>query len=285
MLANGLQSQSGHVARYFLDMHIAALNIHPIKSCRAVAVDQVEVDRYGLVGDRRLMLVRSDGRFVSQREFPALATLTPTLRDGTLFVTGGSGAAIELKIDLAGPLRAVSVWGGNVIQANDQGDAVSGWFTEQLGAAVRLVAFGLQARNPIDADYSSRLGAETAFTDGYPIMAVNQASLDDLNRRLDVPVPMSRFRPSIVVADAVAWNEDDWHEVRFGDIECDVVKPCARCVITTTDQRTGAVDTQQEPLRTLATFRTHPGLGAIFGQNIVPRGTGMLRVGAAVQAR
>ncbi len=285
MLAAGPRGQSARHERYFAAMHIAALNIHPIKSCRAVAVRQVDVDRLGLVGDRRLMLVRGDGRFVSQRELPALATLTPALHDGTLSVTAPDGTAIELPVDLAAPLRPVSVWGGTLIQANDQGDDAAAWFTRHVGTPVRLVAFGPAARNPVDAAYTPRRDAETAFTDGYPIMATNAASLDDLNRRLASPVPMARFRPSIVVAGAAAWSEDDWHEVRFGDIVCDAVKPCARCVITATDQQTGAVDALQEPLRTLATFRARPGLGAIFGQNLVPRSTGTLRVGDAVQVR
>jgi hypothetical protein len=113
-------------------------------------------------------------------------------------------------------------------------------------------------------------------------MAALEESLDDLNSRLANAVPMERFRPSLVVRGAPAWSEDAWGVVDFGALRCDVVKPCARCVVTTTDQRSGARDERQEPLRTLASFRTIPGLGAIFGQNVVPRGTGMLCVGDPV---
>jgi hypothetical protein len=147
----------------------------------------------------------------------------------------------------------------------------------------RLVAFGRKARNPVDPEYSTRPDAETTFTDGYPILAVLRESLDDLNTRLETPVPMERFRPSVVVSGARAWSEDDWTAMKLGELDCDAVKPCGRCVVTTTDQATGAKHARQEPLRTLATFRTIPHLGAIFGQNVVPRDVGTLRLGDSVE--
>ena len=109
-----------------------------------------------------------------------------------------------------------------------------------------------------------------------------EESLHDLNSRLGNPVPMERFRPNVVIRGAPAWSEDTWRTVSIGGITCDQAKPCARCVVTTTDQSTGVRDADQEPLRTLATFRTIPGLGAIFGQNLVPRGTGQIRLGDGV---
>ncbi len=114
-------------------------------------------------------------------------------------------------------------------------------------------------------------------------MAILQESFDDLNRRLAEPVPIGRFRPSVVIEGARAWSEDDWMAMMLGALDCDAVKPCARCVVTITDQFTGARNALQEPLRTLASFRTVPGLGALFGQNIVARNAGTLHVGDAVE--
>jgi hypothetical protein len=263
-------------------MRITALNIFPIKGCRGTSLASCDVDRLGLVGDRRLMLVDAGNQFISQRENPRLATLEPVLVNGSVRITAVSGETLEVPIDAAGPARPVSVWANDGIIAADQGDRAAAWLSAAIGQECRLVHFGPRARNRIDPGYSPRGDAETAFTDGYPITAVLQESLDDLNRRLAEPVPMARFRPSVVVAGAPAWSEDGWRSVAFGDLHCDVVKPCARCAVTTTDQRTGARDPAQEPLRTLATFRTIPGLGAIFAQNVVPRTPGKLQVGDSV---
>lgn len=228
------------------------------------------------------MLVDRDGQFISQRENPGLATLQPALDGDRLAVGAPAGDCLRMEIRGGGPVRTVSVWGNRDIDATDQGDYAAEWFSDAIGEECRLVFFGPLARNPVDPEFSPRADAETAFTDGYPIMAALQESLDDLNGRLAEPVPMERFRPSVVVGGAPAWSEDHWRTVEFGELRCDVVKPCARCVVTTTDQRSGARDPQQEPLRTLASFRTIPGVGAIFGQNVVPRRTGTLRVGDPV---
>ena len=263
-------------------MHVVALNVFPIKGCRGTSLTEVEVDRIGLVGDRRLMLVDSRGRFVSQRENPRLATLEPWRAGTTLEVRAESGDVLKLELDPAGPMRSVSVWGRHGIEANDQGDTAAAWFSEILLDSYRLVYFGPGARNPVDPEFSPRADAETAFTDGYPIMAALQESLDDLNTRLDEAVPMERFRPSVVVGGAPAWSEDAWSVIDLGGVRCDAVKPCARCVVTTTDQWSGARHPHQEPLRTLASFRTRPGFGAVFGQNLVPQCTGRIRVGDPV---
>jgi uncharacterized protein YcbX len=260
-------------------MRIIALNIYPIKGCRGVPLRSGAVDRLGLVGDRRLMVVDDSGQFVSQREIAALATIQPVLDGESVTVSAPGHDVAQICINRDGPRRAVSVWGNDGIIAADQGNAAAAWFTAVLKAPCRLVSVAPETHNRIDAQFSPRADAETAFTDGYPIMAALQESLDDLNTRLERPVPMERFRPSVVVSGATAWSEDDWRLIRFGDLVCDVVKPCARCVVTTTDQLTGERNERQEPLRTLATFRTISGLGAIFGQNVVPRSTGMLRVG------
>ena len=264
-------------------MQITALNIYPIKGCRGSAIASVAVDRLGPVGDRRLMLVDAEDRFISQREIPALATIVPALADGVLSVTAPCAEVLRLEVNPDAAPRAVRVWWPHLISAADQGDRAAEWFSDAIGMYCRLVAFGSAARNPVDPEYAPRGDAETAFTDGYPILATLEESLANLNRRLVEPIPMARFRPSIVIAGAPAWSEDDWMAMKLGDLDCDAVKPCGRCVVTTTDQVSGAKHAHQEPLRTLATFRTIPGIGAIFGQNIVPRTGGLVRVGDAVE--
>lgn len=264
-------------------MHLSALYRYPIKGCRGHAVDALTIDALGPTGDRRLMLVDDQGRFLSQREVALLATVVPHLGGDLLEVQAPELDPLRHRLSDDGAIRSVSVWAKSGLLAVDQGDKAAAWFSAAIRHPCRLVRFGAMTRNLIDAEFSPRAGAETAFTDGYPMLAVTEASLADLNGRLPEAVPMARFRPNAVVRGAVAWGEDDWRAMAFGAVICDAVKPCGRCVVTTTDQESGARDPGQEPLRTLATFRTLPGIGAVFGMNMVPRGEGVIRVGDAVR--
>jgi uncharacterized protein YcbX len=126
-----------------------------------------------------------------------------------------------------------------------------------------------------------RPGDRVSFADGYPLLLTTDASLGALNDRLDRPVPMNRFRPNLVVDGETPFGEDGWALIRVGEVRLRVVKPCARCVVTTVDQETGEVG--REPLRTLATFRRHEDGGVLFGQNVVHEGPGVLRVGDDVE--
>jgi uncharacterized protein YcbX len=263
-------------------MRVTELWIYPIKGCRGTPLDTSAVDHLGLAGDRRLMLVDRQNRFISQREAPMLATVSPHLAGARLTVHGRQCRPLQFDLDAGGSRREVFVWGKSPITATDQGDVAARWFASIIGLACRLVHFGDDAHHLVDANFTSRAGAETAFTDGYPILGVLQESLDDLNRRLSAPVPMARFRPSVVIKGAAAWSEDGWSGIALGALPVDAVKPCARCIVSTTDQRSGARDPEQEPLRTLATFHTVAPFGAIFGQNLVPRTTGELHVGDPV---
>jgi uncharacterized protein YcbX len=263
-------------------MHVTSLHRYPIKGCRGRVMTTAVIDRLGIVGDRRLMLVDVDGRFISQRENPRLATIEPEL-DGPMLVVRHDGVPpLELELDSNGDRRPVRIWDSTVV-ATDQGERAAAWFSTILGETARLVHFGADATRRIDPAFSPRGDAETAFTDGYPLLGVLEESLADLNGRLAEPVPMARFRPNVVIRGADAWSEDQWRTLRIGDLTVDAVKPNARCVVTTTDQATGARHPTQEPLRTLAQFRTLRPFGAIFGQNLVPRSEGRIATGDVVE--
>jgi uncharacterized protein YcbX len=259
-------------------MHVSSLHFYPIKGCRGQSVEQLRFDELGAIDDRRLMLVDANNRFVSQRELPALATVAPVLDASRLTVYVADGATRTFDLTATGDERRVTVW-GSTMRAIDQGDEAGHWFSDALGSSLRLVRWGRTSERHLDPAYSPRADAQTAFTDGYPALLTLEASLADLNTRLAEPVPMARFRPNIVVAGGEAWAEDHWNAVAVGSLTFDAVKPCARCVVTTTDQRSGSRHPNQEPLRTLAAFRTIPRLGAIFGENLVHRGPGVVAVG------
>jgi len=197
--------------------------------------------------------------------------------DGRLELADDSGAVLHVAPG-EGPAADVTVW-KDTVTATDCGDAAASWLTSRLGQPCRLVRMPDSTLRPVDPKYSPRPDAHTTFADAYPVLLTNAASLDALNAQLAAPLGMERFRANIVIAGAPAWAEDEWRAVAVGSITFDLVKPCARCVVITTDQCTGEQPHGAAPLSTLARLRTLQPFGAIFGQNAVHRSTGTLRVG------
>ncbi|MFC4912468.1 MOSC domain-containing protein [Actinomadura gamaensis] len=265
-----------------MDAVLAELNVHPLKSGGGTALTSAELTPTGLPHDREFMLVTPEGRHLSQREHAELALLRPRF-DGELLTVSALGVEpLELKASGDGPVLDVTVH-RKPCQGVDQGDQAAEWFTRFLASSAserrgpftgcRLVRF--TGRRP-----TSRGGGEVAFADGYPLLIISAESLADLNTRLDDPLPMNRFRPSLVLEGLGAYGEDGVRLLRVGPAVIEMIKPCTRCVITTTDQATAV--RSREPLRTLATYRNVDG-GILFGQNAVPRELGTLRVGDPVE--
>lgn len=258
-------------------MRIAGLFHYPVKSLRGIAVDELTLEARGPRHDREWMVVDANGRFLTQRTTPRMATLNARLRDDVLELSDDSGAVLHLESSIAPP-REVTVW-KDTVTATDCGDAAATWLSARLGQPCRLVRMPASTIRPVDPKYAPRPDAHTTFADAYPVLLTNAASLDDLNTNLPAPLGMERFRANVVISGAPAWAEDEWRAVTVGSITFDLVKPCARCVVITTDQRTGEQPHGSAPLSTLARLRTLQPFGAIFGQNAVHRSTGTLRVG------
>jgi uncharacterized protein YcbX len=261
---------------------VVSLAIHPVKSLRAVPVDALTLDAHGAVGDREWMLVDDAGRFVTQRTTPALARFVPRVEGDVLVVETPGRPPLRVRPEDAGGFREVTVWRDTLL-APDAGDAAARWFSDALGAPVRLVRFPKDGRRLLDPKYTPRADATTRFTDAYPLLVVSLASLRSVNARLASPLGIERFRANVVVDGDVPWAEDGWRTVRLGSLVCDGVKPCARCVVITTDQLTGEKPLGSAPLDTLSEQHTLQGFGAVFGMNLVHRGPGALRVGDEVE--
>lgn len=253
---------------------------YPVKSCRGVAVPEAEVDRRGLAGDREFMVVDTAGRFLTQRELARLALIAPRRAEATLTLTAPRIGPLTIEPTDTGPAREVTVW-RDVCDAVDQGDEAADWLGSFLNVPCRLVRLAPAFRRGLDPTFVSWSGGEVGFADGFPFLIVAEESLAELNRRLPEPLPMNRFRPNLVVAGCPAFAEDGWLRIRVGEVELSIVKPCARCAITTTDQASAVRG--KEPLRTLAGFRNVPGRGVMFAQNAVHRNTGRLRLGDTVE--
>jgi uncharacterized protein YcbX len=259
---------------------LASIHIYPLKSCAPSTLGAAQVEARGLEHDRRWMVVDANGKFLTGRQHPRL-TLIRAEPDGEALRLRAPGMP-DLRLTPAADRarRTVEVWDSRVA-ARVADAAAEAWISAFLGSPARFAHMDADCLRAVDPDHS-RPGAIVSFADGYPLLAISQAALDLLNEKLAKPVPMLRFRPSVVIAGTVPHAEDGWKRVRIGGIEFDVAKPCIRCVFTTVDFERGAFDESGEPLRTLLTYRRTP-KGVSFGQNLIPRGTGTLRVGDAVE--
>lgn len=253
---------------------IAALYVYPIKSCRGIALETSSVGERGLAFDREWMVVDGDGRFVTQREVPRLALVEPTLNAATLELRAPGSVPLAVPLESKGAIRPVTVWRDSV-PAVDQGDEAAAWLSSALQLPLRLVRFDLAVRRYCNEAYAGDSGAHTSFADAYPLLILSEASLADLNSRLEEPLPMNRFRPNVVLSGIDAYDEDHIDEIRVGGLAFKLVKHCTRCQITTTDQITAVVGA--EPLSTLGRYRMNAGLGGVtFGMNaIVTAGAGL----------
>jgi uncharacterized protein YcbX len=259
---------------------VSNLTYYPIKACRGIEVDSSCVSRMGLEHDRRMMVVTPEGECLTQREYPRLARVTPKLSDGLLELSAPNYESIQLGIQTSGTPCLVNIWESKGVHAIDQGEEAANWFSDWLGTQVRLVHIADGYKRLVNENYVVNDDDHTGFADGYPILLASEEGLDDLNLHLESPVPMNRFRPNIVVKDCEPFEEDTWNRIRIGDVELAVVKPCARCVVTTIDKE--SLEKNKEPLKTLGKYRKQA-LGAIFGQNVIPLNEGRLRLGMNVE--
>ena len=256
---------------------LASIHVYPIKSLGGFSVQEVRLTDRGLEHDRRWMLIDPEGRFLTQRECPAMAGLHCAPYGNSFRVNDTrSGNSIDMPWSLADAERVIAKVWDDEVQLMLGSVIMHHWFSEALQRPVRLAYMPdstIRNTDPVYAD------VHVALNDGYPALIISQASLDELNARLETPMPMDRFRPNFVIAGGVPFQEDDWTTIIIDEEHFSIVKPCARCVIITTDQQTGERST--EPLRTLATFRS-VGNKVRFGMNATFVGGGTVHVGAPV---
>ena len=258
---------------------VASLIYYPIKACRGFEVDETNVERMGLEHDRRMMVVTPEGHFLTQREHPKLALVTPSISSQKLTLSAPNSDSLTVNIQISGPTCPVDIWRSKGVQAVDQGEEAAEWFSDWLGTSVRLVHMAAGYLRRVNEKYAVNPDDHTGFADGYPILLASEESLWDLNARLEFPIPMNRFRPNLVVKGCEPFAEDTWSRIQVDQVEMAVVKPCARCVVTTIDKET--LERSKEPLKTLASYRRQ-GSGAMFGQNVIPLNMGRLRLGMNV---
>lgn len=251
---------------------LTELNAYPLKSGGGTALRTAELTSRGLPFDREFMLIAPGGRFLSQRDLAQMALMRPSYDGEVLTVHAPGTAPLVHKAADNGEVLDVVVQ-RKECQGIDQGEEAAIWFSELLDSECRLVRFTGHRATSVG-------GGEVMFQDGYPLLVMSAESLTDLNARLDEPLPMNRFRPSLVIEGLGPYGEDDVRLLRVGEAVIEMVKPCSRCIITTTDQETA--ERGREPLRTLAAYRTRD-RGIQLGYNAVPRALGTLTIGDEIE--
>jgi len=283
-------------------MHISEINIYLIKSLKGISLNSAVVEERGLRHDRRWMLTNRDGIFMTQREFPRMATIDVAIASDGLHVTSENAGEMAIPFEPDhGERQRVTIW-KSICEAEIYSGAVSEWFSDVLGTACQLVRMPDATQRHINPVFD-RGKDIVSFADGYPIMILGEASLEDLNKRLSResdegvrdPLPMNRFRPNLVVSDSEPYIEDSWDRIRIGEAVFRSTKPCERCVITTVDQSKGEF-AGKEPLKTLATYRMAKDVipdrfeaygtsanAVLFGQNLIGETPGeRISVGDAI---
>lgn len=266
-------------------MLLSEINVYPIKSLGGVFLESSTVENRGLQFDRRWMLVDENNKFLTQREFPKMATVSVEIFKDRLGVSlDGKSLEIPFKTG-AEETKVVKVWSSRC-RAEIYGDNINEWFRDVLQTDCRLALMPEQTTRKVSYFYAIRQDDAVSFADGYPVLLIGEESLNDLNSRLGAPVPMNRFRPNLVVSGADAFAEDGWKQIKIGDAIFHVVKPCGRCVMTTIDQTSGEKQ-GTEPLKTLAKYRV-PKRSVkkkiLFGQNLIAENVGaVINVGDKIE--
>jgi uncharacterized protein YcbX len=258
---------------------LSGLYVYPIKSCAGIPLQSADLSATGLRHDRSWMLVDETGEFMSQRAHPRMALISIRFSAEHLIVSAPGMEELEIPIyPQAESSIDVRVWGDT-----NRGELVTEeanrWFTEFLKFPCRLVHKPEDDPRLVDSTFAES-GDQVGFADGFAFLLISEASLEDLNMRLEDPLPMNRFRPNFVVKGCGPYAEDGWSRLRIGSVPFRVAEPCPRCAITTVDQETGTRG--KEPLRTLATYRKFEG-EVFFGRNLIHDTLGTVSVGASVE--
>lgn len=265
---------------------LSELVLYPIKSCAGISVREATLTEAGLsidaVYDREWMVIGEDGQFLTQREYPHMALITPRLKGDTMELRAPGMLRLEIPLGLPDPeterTREVKLWDDTVL-AYDCDETTAAWFSNAVGTRCRLVRFHATATRFSSTKWTGGVQAPTLFSDGYPVLVIGSASLADLNEKLAAAgrdaVPMNRFRPNIVIDAIDAFEEDYADHFLLGEAQLKPVKPCPRCPIPSVDQATGVPG--PDPLDILRTYRVKPAMddAICFGMNcIVTEGDG-----------
>lgn len=260
---------------------LSELVIYPIKSIQGISLESSNVEMAGLFGDRRYMLVRPDGEFITGRKHPNLTLVTAKALSNGSWHLSHPEVINSITLDFSTFSRdyaAVTVW-DNTVNAQLAQEKINTWFSEVVGEAVRLVYFGDKS----ERFTSRRPEVPVGFADGYPFLLTTSASLAELNQTCSEVIKMAQFRPNLVVTGNQPFDEDSWKRIRIGEVEFENIKPCDRCIFTALNPTTAQRSKKGEPLKTLAKFRLLGKESITFGVNMIALNTGVINIDDEVE--
>lgn len=258
-------------------LFLSEINIYPVKSLSGYSPDEAIVEKRGLQNDRRWMLINEFNDFMTQRDYPQMTLLRAIVKDHNLILTLKKNPSEQFSIPVdsySSQTINVPIWDDRC-EANLVSKGADEWLSKHLNVKCRIVFMTDKVERAVDNNYTQKKEI-VSFADGFPFLLIGQASLDELNSRMETSLPMNRFRTNFVFTGGEAFEEDNWNKFKIGELVFQAVKPCARCVITTTDQETA--ERAHEPLKTLASFRKQNSK-VMFGQNLLCESTGIIRRG------
>jgi MOSC domain-containing protein len=266
------------------NLTISGIFIYPIKSLSGIALESSSVEKRGLQYDRRWVLVNDENLFMHQRDHNEMALFQPSISDETMIITqkNDPNVRFEFPLKAEGTIREnVTVW-DDTCKAIEVSEKVSQWFTKKLNISCRLMYMPDDSIRLADQRFAIKSDDKVSFADGYPILAISEASMALLNTKTAEEIPADRFRPNFLINGAHPHVEDELRSFSIGSTEYYGVKPCARCVVTTINQTTA--ERGKEPLKSLASYRK-AGNKILFGHNIIPMNIGNVKVGDTISVK
>ncbi len=267
---------------------VSEINIYPIKSTAGISLNRSDLQKIGLTQDRRrAVVVATTNKILTARECPQLLALSTKITEEAILVNSPSSTLSLPLVPSIKEISRVKLWADEAHPGIRYSQEVDVWFSGQLKMDCFLIFMGEDCHREFPKDMASGYEGQpedaVSYADDYPILLASEASLADLNARLEEPVTMKHFRPNIVVSGCDAFEEDTWQSIRIGECEFELAQQCPRCVLTTINPETQIKHKQQEPLRTLATYRKTPAGGAPFGVQLVPRRLGAIKIDDMVE--
>lgn len=255
-------------------MNIISLHLYPIKSTLSYDVQQAVVLPRGLNFDRQFMLTDPNGKFITARKEGQLYHLSAYPLPNGLFVQHKTGAQLHINFSDFSQMQSCEVWGTEFASfvANDE---INQWFSQFIGLPVQLRWLGQQSQRPLKRFPDQRL----SFADGAPILLTSLGSLNKLQQHCASPIKMSQFRPNIVCDNVNAFSEQQWRKIQIGTVQFLHLKPSTRCILTTRDPDTNQLDPRAEPFRTLKKLNVNEKGEPVFGINLLPLSTGVIKLG------
>lgn len=259
-------------------INLSGLAIYPLKSAKAINLTQSQVSEMGLEHDRRFMISDMQGQFITGRTQPKISTIKIEVTSQGIMLSAPKMPPIALTFkELQQDYTDVTVW-DSCIKAQRCSEDMNLWLTKFLGVECQLLYFGEESSRKV-----ANVDKQVGFADGFPLLLISQASLDELNRSTARPIDMRQFRTNLVVTGCKPFAEDTWKRIKIGDAEFELVKACERCIFTTLPPGEINFANDKEPLKTLSLFRQDSEGRIDFGQNLISHNDAVIKLGDSIE--